>query len=263
MNASKVASVTDLTNKHAGGISDPAYKVLSDPDSVLPDWAPDVGDNSQFIYYKGKQYDISSFKEFKTAFLIEDVPSTADPEAIIKNATDDPDEFVIQFTPTDYAELYDIDELENLWVLGTIRGTVDKIYYAGENTGLEEGKEINLGIDYGIGRYEDEVDGQDNLYVAIMNYDVAIFRKGYSYIVIGNYKHSDIPLASSRGDSAAAFEISRVGDLAGFLGGLDLEDNWISLGFVDGCFKYATRYTNTFRKILTHFTPVEPTKLDN
>ena len=257
MNFASVSSVFDRTDKASDGINDPVFKILVDPDSLLPGWVSEGSGDSQFVKYKEELYDVSLFKSFKEARLIESTPNR-DPEDIIKKSTDGPDEFVIQFTPTDVAELYNLDDV-GAWatVLGEIRGTVDKIYYAGESTDLAEGKEIILGIDYGIGEHSKGAEGQDNLYISVANYDVTLFRNGYSYIVFGSYNNSDIPHVTNK------LEISRIEDKAGFFGTLNYEDNWISLGFVANSFRCATDYAYIFNYILTQFPPVEPTKLEN
>ena len=257
MNFASVSSVSDRTDKASDGINDPVFKILVDPDSLLPGWVPEGSGDSQFVKYKEELYDVSLFKSFKEARLVESAPNR-DPEDIIKKSTDGPDEFVIQFTPTDVAELYNRDDV-GAWaaVLGEIRGTVDKIYYAGESTDLAEGKEIILGIDYGIGEHSKGAEGQDNLYISVANYDVTLFRNGYSYIVFGSYNNSDIPHITNK------LEISRIEDKAGFFGTLNYEDNWISLGFVANSFRCATDYAYIFNYILTQFPPVEPTRLED
>ena len=227
------------------------------PETTLPpiDWTPpEPSDATEYIKCGDELIDIFTVKGTKLPGYNFDpiwyYPLTGVER--LENIYSNEYWFIIQFTSTDYAEQerfwYDQDYRPDFHHV-SMRGTIDKIYYAGGACDLKEGQSVDLALLYWL---RESMDGC--LYIYGYTSFTAILRKGYSYIVVGAYDKD----AGAYIAGPDTFELSSDEDRDNFYSKIGLTEDDEDYGY------YVIGYTKHMRDdILRAFPPVEPTKIED
>ena len=221
----------DITTSEPATTPEPFGTIPSSPEATR-----------EYVYYDGELIDLATLPTPENALCLQPLYYSYHLTSACER---EPISFVIQFTATDYATMYVGDEAEEYffrsWAIigGTIKGTVDAVYATGSAVSMEVGSEIELGV-----RYMIDVESE-NFYLAYNGTN--IFRKGYSYILLGYYEEG-IYVASL----LDVYQISSTEHTRAF---------YASLGVPDvrdfGCSE------DVLAKVLEKCPPVKPTKLEN
>ena len=245
-------STADSTTEPDGTTEAPDSSVTP-PETNVPDidWIfPTVAHEHEYVKFNGEMIDLCQLDG--TYPVTTFCPDYFDASFLVNSICKMNNGFIIQFTATDYAELYDLtgksSELINSTDKkgtggGKIRGTVDKVYYQGEMCDLSDGQIIDLTLQYCIYRKNDKT------HIGVTSAYAPIFRKGYSYIAFGTYRDDGLYFPQH-----GFFELSAEEDLIEY---------YSKIGWFDEGYVYMFNTREDYYDIFRLFPPVEPTKLEN
>ena len=225
-----------MTSEPEGTVEAPGD--TAEPFGTIPS-STDV--TPEYVYYGDELIDLATLPCPQPALCIETI--TYSHEFLSNACNNNPDSFVIQFTATDYARMYVGDDNKffshEARIGGSIRGTVDAVYATGSDVSIEVGSEIDLGVHYMI-----DVE-KERFYLATT--EASIFRKGYSYILLGVFYEGMYSPMFTNVYQIASAEHTRA--FYASLGVLDVYD----YGYND----------DDLAKVFKNCPPVKPTRLED